>query len=101
MPRERQRVAATILDQLVTLEQAAINEAGEQLRDRRAGHAGAPRELRARYPFRGDRTERQELCNRQRRVVAGEQPLNPAADERRDSDERLGSLRLGAARRRH
>ena len=90
-----------ILREFVALEQACVGEAGEQLRDRGSGDTGASSKLGAGYPLGGDGTQRQELRNGQRGVVAREQPLDPSADERRDRDERVGSLRLGMARRRH
>ncbi len=81
---------AAVIGERSSFEQASVREPGEKLRDGGARDAGAPRELRARYVLVSDRPEREVLRDRQRRVVAGEQALDPAGRQRRDRDQRLG-----------
>lgn len=85
-------MAAAVLGDCSSFEQAGVGEPGEELRDGGTGDAGAPRELGAGYVLAGDRAEREVLGHGQRWVVAGEQALDPAARQRRDGDERLGGI---------
>jgi hypothetical protein len=65
-------VTAAIFVELTALEQAGIGEAAQQLRDSRARYSCPERELRPGHGTITDRAQREELRNRQRRVVAGE-----------------------------
>ena len=67
-------------------------EPGEQLRDGGPRDPGAPRELGARDALGSDRAQCRELGQRQRWVMRAEQPLDPAADERRDGDQGIGGV---------
>jgi hypothetical protein len=75
--RERQREPAAVLRAELTLDEARVLERRQQLRDRRAGDAGAPRELRAGYALALDRPQGEVLRDGQRRIALGEQPLYP------------------------
>jgi len=100
-PGQRERLAPPVLGELSALKQSGVGEAGQQLRHGWPGHARALGQLRRGHAFAGDRAQREELSHRQRRFVAGEEPVNPAADERGDREQRLGGLVWGVSRRRH
>jgi hypothetical protein len=70
--RQGETLAAAVLDEFAAVDQPSVCESGQQLGDRRPGHAGAVRELRAGQPFGRDRPQRQELRHRQRRLVTSE-----------------------------
>jgi hypothetical protein len=82
-------------------EQIRIGQPRHQLRDGGPGYASAARELRTGHPFLGDRAQREELGDRQRRLVPGEQPLDPTADEWRDGNEGFRSFCWWTTRSRH
>jgi hypothetical protein len=82
-------VAAAIVDELTSLEQASCREAREQLRDRRAGDARTPHELGTGHALGRDSAHGQELRHRQRGIVTREETLDPPADQRRDRNERI------------
>ena len=83
------------------VEQARVAQSVEELRDGRTRHTGASRELVDRNLFARDRAQRQILRGRQRRLVTGQQPLDPTRDQRRDGHQRLGGLGLGMMGTRH
>jgi hypothetical protein len=96
--REGQGQAATVIVDEPALDQADIRESREQLRDRRARDARAPRELGSRDPVARYRPKGEVLGDGQRGVVLSEQPLDPARRERRHRGERLRGIRLASAR---
>jgi hypothetical protein len=94
-------VTAAIVDRLMSRKQIRVDQACHELRDRRPGNARAQREFRARRSLLGDRSQREELRDRQGRFMPSEQPLDPTADERRYGHQRFRSLGWRAARSRH
>jgi hypothetical protein len=89
---EGERLASAVAGDRLALEQAGVVERGEQLRDGGPGDSGAPRELAPGHALAADRPQRQVLGDGQCRVMAGEQALDPAADQRGDGDEPIGGL---------
>ena len=75
-----------------------IVESRKELRDRGARHPGSPRQLRARKVLAGDRTQREVLRHRQRRLVRRKEPFDPSSRERRYGGQRLSGIGLNAAR---
>jgi hypothetical protein len=89
---ERELLATAVRGGAEPLDEAGLLERGEQLGDRRGRDGGATGELRADHLALGDRLECQELTRRERRLVRGQQPLDPARGERRHATERVGRL---------
>ena len=83
------------------VQQPRIRQRGHQLRGRGTGHAGATRQLVDRHLLARDRAQRQVLRRGQRRLVRGQQPLDPPRRQRRDRHQRLGGLGLGVTGSRH
>ena len=94
--RELESEPAAVVLGRSALDQAVSLEAGDELGDGRARDAGPLRELDRGQRPRRDRPQGEELRDRQRRVVRGEQALDPARRERRGGDERVGDVRLRA-----
>ena len=69
------------------LNPACAFEGAHELRDRRTGDAGTAREVSRAQRLGCDRAEGRELTERQRRFVAGEQPLDPTACKWSNPDE--------------
>ena len=76
----------------LALQQAGVFERREQLRDRGRRDGRAAGELGADHLTLTDGLEGEVLGDGQRRLVRGQQPLDPAADQRRRPHESLRSL---------
>jgi hypothetical protein len=88
-------LAAAVLLGGPPVKEPSVRQCGHQLRSGGAGHSGAACQLVDRYLLAGDRAQRQVLRRGQRRVVRGQQPLDPPCRQRRDRHQRLGGLGLG------
>ena len=84
-----------------TLEQPGPGQPGDQLRDRGLRHAGPPCELHSEHRLVVDRAKGEVLRNGKRRIVRGEEPLDPAGRQWRNPDQRIGGVDIRSWRWRH
>jgi hypothetical protein len=87
-----ERLAAAVVLEPLSGQQSGFFESREELRDGGRGDGGAAGELGADDLALADRLQREILGDGERRLVRGEQALDPAADQRRRADERLRRL---------
>jgi hypothetical protein len=92
MVGQLERLAAAVVLEASACEEAVLFQPGEELRDGGRRDGGTPGQLGTYDLSFLDRLQRQVLHDRERRVVRGEQALDPAADERRRPRERLRRL---------
>jgi hypothetical protein len=89
---EGERLPSAVVVETIASEHAGTFERGKKLRDRRRRDGGAACELRADDLAVGDRLQRQVLRDGEGWLVGREQPLDPAADQWRRTNERLRRL---------
>jgi len=90
--RQPERLPAPVVDEPVAGHEPRRLQRGEELRDSRRGDGRPPRELGTDDLAFTDRLKRQVLRDREGRIVARENALDPPADEGGGADERLGGL---------
>jgi hypothetical protein len=89
---ERERVSAAVVVLSRSADPARVLEPADELRNGCARDSRAPGELRRSHRLGRDRTEGEELAERQGRLVVREEALDPAGGERGRSDERVGGV---------
>lgn len=89
---EGEWLSAAVVSETVAAEHAGVFERGEELRDRGWRDGGTACELGADDLAVVDRLQRQVLGDGEGWLVGGEEPFDPAADERRRANERLRRL---------
>jgi hypothetical protein len=96
--REHEGLAAPVVGEPAAPDEPGGLEPGEELRDRRGGHGRTACELGPDDLALADGAEGEELRDRERRLVRGEQPLDPAADERSRARQRIRRLEPASTR---
>ena len=94
----RELLAAAVSFGRPAVQQPRFGQRVEELRGGRTRHPRAPREFVDRDLLGGDGPEREVLRRRQRRIVHGQQAIDPPRGQRRDRDQcgRRLSLRVSA-----
>lgn len=90
--RQSQFEAAAVGGNRFANDETVTLEFRDELGDRRAGDPGAGCELDGREPTRRNRPQRQELHDRDRRLMPRKEPLDPPGRERGRRDEGVGCV---------